>query len=49
MMFVTGSQLVFHMQLARNRDAAPIVRDYITDRQRAYAKRETVGRPEAMS
>ena len=49
MMFVTGSQLVFHMQLARKRDAAPIVRDYITDRQRAYAKRETVGRPEAMS
>jgi cyclopropane-fatty-acyl-phospholipid synthase len=35
-MFTTGSQLVFHMQLARRRDAAPIVRDYITDRQRAY-------------
>ena len=49
MMFVTGSQLVFHMQLARKRDAAPINRDYITDRQRAYAKRETVGRPEAVS
>ncbi|MCZ6847211.1 MAG: cyclopropane-fatty-acyl-phospholipid synthase [Alphaproteobacteria bacterium] len=49
MMFVTGSQLVFHMQLARKRDAAPINRDYITDRQRAYAKRETVGRPEAAS
>jgi cyclopropane-fatty-acyl-phospholipid synthase len=40
MMFVTGSQLVFHMQLARKRDAAPITRDYITDQQRAYAKRE---------
>ena len=49
MMFVTGSQLVFHMQLARKRDAAPINRDYITDRQRAYAKRETAGRPEAVS
>jgi len=49
MMFVTGSQLVFHMQLARKRDAVPINRDYITDRQRAYAKRETVGRPEAVS
>ena len=49
MMFVTGSQLVFHMQLAHKRDAAPINRDYITDRQRAYAKRETVGRPEAVS
>ncbi len=33
MMFRTGSQLVFHMQLSRSRDAAPIVRDYITDRQ----------------
>ncbi len=49
MMFVTGSQLVFHMQLARKRDAAPINRDYITDRQRAYAKRETAGRTEAVS
>jgi len=36
MMFRTGSQEVFQMQLARNRDAAPIVRDYITDVQRAY-------------
>ncbi len=36
MMFRTGSQLVFHMQLAKKRDAVPIVRDYITDTQRAY-------------
>ena len=36
MMFRTGSQLVFQMQLARQRDAAPIVRDYITDVQRRY-------------
>ena len=36
MMFRTGSQLVFHMQLARKRDAAPITRDYITDLQRSY-------------
>lgn len=35
MMFRTGSQLVFHMQLSRSRDAAPVVRDYITDTQRA--------------
>jgi cyclopropane-fatty-acyl-phospholipid synthase len=41
MMFRTGSQLVFHMQLSRTRDAAPIVRDYITDRQRDYIERET--------
>jgi cyclopropane-fatty-acyl-phospholipid synthase len=36
MMFRTGSQLVFHMQLAKKRDAAPLVRDYITDQQRHY-------------
>jgi cyclopropane-fatty-acyl-phospholipid synthase len=41
MMFRTGSQLVFHMQLAKKRDAAPIVRDYITDMQRAYIKLES--------
>jgi cyclopropane-fatty-acyl-phospholipid synthase len=40
MMFRTGSQLVFHMQLSRSRDAAPIVRDYISDRQKAYIVRE---------
>ncbi|MBW9063192.1 class I SAM-dependent methyltransferase [Rhizobium herbae] len=40
MMFRTGSQMVFHMQLSRSRDAAPIVRDYITDRQKAYIVRE---------
>jgi cyclopropane-fatty-acyl-phospholipid synthase len=40
MMFRTGSQLVFHMQLAKKRDAAPIVRDYITDLQREYIARE---------
>ncbi|MGZ2474097.1 cyclopropane-fatty-acyl-phospholipid synthase [Sinorhizobium medicae] len=40
MMFRTGSQLVFHMQLSRSRDAAPIVRDYITDRQRDYVEKE---------
>jgi cyclopropane-fatty-acyl-phospholipid synthase len=41
MMFRTGSQLVFHMQLAKKRDAAPIVRDYVTDVQRAYFKLES--------
>ncbi len=41
MMFRTGSQLVFQMQLARKRDAVPIVRDYITDFQRTYKKLET--------
>ncbi|KEQ06176.1 MAG: cyclopropane-fatty-acyl-phospholipid synthase family protein [Alphaproteobacteria bacterium] len=40
MMFRTGSQLVFHMQLSRTRDAAPITRDYITDKQREYIERE---------
>ena len=41
MMFRTGSQLVFHMQLARQRDAVPIVRDYVTDVQRHYAEIES--------
>ena len=44
MMFLTGSQMVFHMQLARQRDAAPIVRDYITDLQRTYKKAEAAGK-----
>ena len=34
MMFRTGSQEVFHMQLSKKRDASPITRDYITDTQR---------------
>jgi cyclopropane-fatty-acyl-phospholipid synthase len=40
MMFRTGSQLVFHMQLAKKRDAVPIVRDYITDTQRTLKELE---------
>ena len=40
-MFRTGSQLVFQMQLARRRDAVPIVRDYVTDLQRHYLEVET--------
>jgi cyclopropane-fatty-acyl-phospholipid synthase len=40
MMFRTGSQLVFHMQLARRRDAAPVVRDYVNDTQRRYRELE---------
>ncbi len=40
MMFRTGSQLVFHMQLSRKRDGAPIVRDYTVDMQRRYMELE---------
>ncbi len=40
MMFRTGSQLVFHMQIAKQRDAAPVVRDYVVDRQRHYRQIE---------
>ena len=40
MMFRTGAQEVFHMQLSRKRDAAPIVRDYIAAAQRRYRERE---------
>ncbi len=39
MMFRTGSQMVFHLQIARQRDAVPIVRDYVTDLQRDYLAR----------
>ena len=41
MMFLTGSQLVFQMQLARKRDAVPVVRDYITDLQCRYRENES--------
>lgn len=40
MTFRAGSQMVFHLQLSRKRDGAPIVRDYATDRQRAYIEKE---------
>ncbi len=40
MMFRTGAQMVFHIQLSRNRDAAPLVRDYTVDVQRQYEERE---------
>jgi cyclopropane-fatty-acyl-phospholipid synthase len=40
MMFRTGAQEVFHMQLSRKRDASPIRRDYMVDLQREYKKRE---------
>ncbi len=43
MMFRTGAQEVFHMQLAKKRDAAPIVRDYIVDEQRAMIAKENAG------
>jgi cyclopropane-fatty-acyl-phospholipid synthase len=38
MMFRTGSQEVFHMQLSKKRDASPLTRDYITEKQRDYIK-----------
>jgi cyclopropane-fatty-acyl-phospholipid synthase len=38
MMFRTGSQEVFHMQLSKKRDASPLTRDYITDVQRALVE-----------
>ena len=40
MMFRTGAQEVFHMQLSKKRDASPIVRDYIIDEQRAMIEKE---------
>ena len=44
-MFRTGSQLVFHMQLSRNRDATPLQRDYMIDMQRAYEQKEAAALP----
>ncbi len=49
MMFRTGSQEVFHMQLAKQRDAAPIVRDYVTDEQRRYERLERERKPQRVS
>ncbi len=42
MMFRTGSQLVFHVQLCRQRDAAPLTRDYITEKQAFLRQQEAV-------
>jgi len=40
MMFRTGSQMVFQMQLAHRRDALPLTRDYIAAAERAYVRKE---------
>ena len=40
LMFRSGAQEVFHMQLSKKRDASPIVRDYIVDDQRAMIAKE---------
>lgn len=45
MMFRTGSQEVFHMQLARTRDAAPLTRDYIVAEQDRLRAAETAPAP----
>jgi cyclopropane-fatty-acyl-phospholipid synthase len=42
MMFRTGSQMVFHMQLSRRRDAAPLQRDYVVREQEALEEREKI-------
>ena len=47
MMFRTGSQEVFHMQLAKVRDAVPIVRDYVTRAQAELEQRERAVSPQA--
>ena len=40
MMFRTGSQMVFQMQVARQRDAAPLTRDYIGRQESTYLNAE---------
>ena len=42
MMFRTGAQEVFQMQLSRKRDSSPIRRDYMIDSQRDLKRREQV-------
>ncbi len=37
MVFRHWNQSVFQMQIARRQDAVPLVRDYVTDRERALA------------
>jgi cyclopropane-fatty-acyl-phospholipid synthase len=41
MMFRTGAQMVFHMQLAHKRDAVPVTRDYMSDRRQQFRARES--------
>jgi cyclopropane-fatty-acyl-phospholipid synthase len=43
MMFRSGSQMVFQMQLTHRRDAVPLSRDYIAATERAYERRERGG------
>lgn len=46
MMFRTGAQEVFHLQLSRTRDACPIRRDYMIDIQRELKRREAERLPQ---
>jgi cyclopropane-fatty-acyl-phospholipid synthase len=39
-MFRTGAQMVFHMQLARTRDAAQLTRDYMFEAEQKYRQEE---------
>ncbi len=41
MVFQHGSGMVFHMQLARQRDAVPLTRDYIHEQEARYREQET--------
>jgi cyclopropane-fatty-acyl-phospholipid synthase len=40
MMFRTGSQMVFQLQVAKQRDAAPLTRDYIGEQESVYLEAE---------
>lgn len=48
MMFRTGAQEVFQMQLSRKRDASPIRRDYMVDVQRELKRREAERLPKLL-
>ena len=49
MMFRTGAQEVFQMQLSRRRDASPIRRDHIFEAQREFKRREGERLPQPIS
>ena len=49
MLFRNGPLMVFHMQLARRRDAVPLTRDYITDFNREAGRQGTKSKSRSAS
>jgi cyclopropane-fatty-acyl-phospholipid synthase len=47
MVFRYGSGMVFHLQLARRRDAVPVTRQYISQEEHRYLQRQTPAKQSA--